>query len=205
MSVNRIAALVLVTAMLPGPVLAQDAPGATEDELIGPLPEAGSLEGKVFGPNGKTPVSGAVVYAYHLDSDEVFASTDTDGKGRYVLKGLPLGWFDLFVRTEEGVFVANHVVNIPPKGKITASLTLKGYADESSWFSGNSRRAVPGLEEEATGVANLDRTAKGKSFWAKPAGIGIMIGGGALVVLGILFAGEDTTEIIASPSGPEAR
>jgi len=205
MPVNKIAAFVLVAAMLPGPLLAQDIPGATEDELIGPLPEAGSLEGKVFGPDGKTPVSGAVVYAYHLDSDEVFASTDTDGKGRYTLKGLPLGWFDLFVRTEEGVFVANHVVNIPPKSKITASLTLKGYADESSWFSGNSRRAVPGLEEEATGVASLDRTAKGQSFWAKPAGIGIMIGGGALVVLGILLAGEDTTEVIASPSGLEAR
>jgi len=205
MPVNKIAAFVLVAAMLPGPLLAQDSPGASEDELIGPLPEAGSLEGKIFGPDGKTPVSGAVVYAYHLDSDEVFASTDTDGKGRYTLKGLPLGWFDLFVRTEEGVFVANHVVNIPPKGKITASLTLKGYADESSWFSGTSRRAVPGLEEEATGVASLDRTAKGQSFWAKPAGIGIMIGGGALVVLGILLAGEDTTEVIASPSGLEAR
>jgi len=205
MSVNRIAALVLVAAMLPGVVPAQDAPGATEGEIIGPLPEAGSLEGKVFGPDGKTPVSGAVVYAYHLDSDEVFSSTDTDGKGRYSLKGLPLGWFDLFVRTEEGVFVANHVVNIPPKSKITASLTLQGYADESSWFSGNSRRAVPGLEEEATGVANLDRTAKGQSFWAKPAGIGIIIGGGALVVLGILLAGEDTTEVVASPSSLEAR
>jgi len=202
MYVNRIAALMLVTALLPGSVPAREAAGATEAEIIGPPPEAGSLQGKVFGRDGKTPVSGAVVYAYHLDSDEVFASANTDGKGRYVLEGLPLGWFDLFVRTEEGVFVANHVVNIPPKSKISASLTLKGYADESSWFSGTSRRSVPGIEEAATGVAQLDRTAKGRSFWAKPAGIGILAGGGALVLLGILLAGQEDS---ASPFAPASR
>jgi len=204
-SVNRIATLLLVAALLPGAVPAQDAAGAAEDEITGPPPEAGSLEGKIFGRDGKTPISGAVVYAYHLDTDEVFASTDTDGKGRYALKGLPLGWFDLFVRTEAGVFVANHVVNIPPKSKISASLTLEGYGEESAWFSGTSRRNVPGLEEAATGVATLDRTAKGRSFWTKPAGIGILAGGGALVLLGIILAGGDTTEIVASPSTPGAR
>jgi hypothetical protein len=198
-------AVLLVAALLPGAVPAQGPPGATEAEVTGPPPEAGGLEGKVFGSDGKTPIAGAVVYAYHLGTDEVFASTDTDGKGRYELKGLPLGWFDLFVRTEEGVFVANHVVNIPPKSKISASLTLTDYADESTWFSGTSRRDVPGLEEAATGVAMLDRTAKGKSFWAKPAGIGLVVGGGVLVVLGIILAGDDTTEVVASPATLEAR
>jgi hypothetical protein len=198
-------AVLLVAGLLPGWVPAQEAPGAGELEVAGPLPEAGRLEGKVFGPDGKTPIAGAAVYAYHLDTDEVFTSTDTDGKGRYVIEDLPLGWFDLFVRTEQGVFVANHVVNIAPKSKISASFTLTDYDDESTWFSGTSRRTVPGLEEDATGVATLDRTAKGKSFWSKPAGIGILIGGGVLVLAGIILAGEDTTEINASPSTPAAR
>lgn len=190
----------LVAALLPGWVPAQEAPAAGELEVTGALPEAGRLEGRVFGPDGKTPIAGAAVYAYHLDTDEIFTSTDTDGKGRYVIDGLPLGWFDLFVRTEQGVFVANHVVNIPPKSKISASFTLTDYDDESTWFSGTSRRSVPGLEEDATGVAALDRTAKGKSFWAKPAGIGLLIGGGVLVLAGIILAGDDSTEITASPS-----
>ena len=193
----------LLAALVPGGVPAQETPASTEAEVTGPLPEAGSLQGKVLGPDGKTPIAGAVVYAYHLDSDEIFASGDTDGKGRYEIVGLPLGWFDLFVRTEKGVFVANHVVNIPPKGKISASFTLTDYGAESTWFSGTTRRNVPGLEETATGVASLDRTAKGKSFWAKPAGLGILIGGGVLVLVGVILAGgDDTGEITASPSNP---
>jgi hypothetical protein len=213
MSVNRVppslsraaVAVLLVAALLPGWVPAQEPPGAGEVEIAGALPEAGRLEGRVFGSDGKTPIAGAVVYAYHLDTDEVFASTDTDGKGRYVIEGLPLGWFDLFIRTEQGVFVANHVVSIAPKSKISASFTLTDYGAESTWFSGTARRNVPGLEEEATGVATLDRTAKEKSFWAKPAGVGILIGGGVLLLAGIILAGDDTTEITASPSTPPAK
>jgi hypothetical protein len=195
--------LVLAAALAPGGVPAQEPAPTSEAEITGPLPAAGGLEGRVLGLDGKTPIAGAVVYAYHLDSDSVYASGDTDRKGRYTISDLPLGWFDLFVRTETGVFVADHVVNVPPKSEVSASFTLTDYGDDSTWFSGTARRNVPGLEEKATGVATLDRTAKGKSFWAKPAGIGILVGGGVLVLLGVVLAGSDTTnEVIASPSTP---
>ena len=63
-----------------------------------------------------------MVYAFHLDTSTVYASEPTTPKGRYRIDGVPLGWFDTYIETPDGLFMANQVVNMPPKGEISVDL-----------------------------------------------------------------------------------
>ena len=151
------------------------------------------LTGRVVRADG-TAMGGATVVAYHLASERVFESAPTDAKGRYSLTGLPYGYFDVAVRTGDGLFVADVVVNVPPSGKSVVALQLGlGRAGQTE------PRPFPGTDETPVGVASIARKAGGGQFWRSPKGIGILAGVGGAALLAIASGDDDS---VASPSNP---
>ena len=108
---------------------------------------AGSVgfKGRIVDENG-TPVAGAKVHAVHLDTKQVFTSSPSDPNGRYVLKGLPLGYFDLVVEGGGGVYLANRVVNAPAGETVEISFMLgPPRPEDTEWWSADPNRRVAGL------------------------------------------------------------
>jgi hypothetical protein len=158
----------------------------------------GRLQIRVLGGEGKTPVSAAVVRAYHLESGRVFESTRTGADGECGIAGLPYGYFDLSVETKDGTFVGNQVLNVPPSRALSISLSISAYGDKTSaWWSGKAPRAVPGTNTPATGVAEIHVKTKGE-FWKRPAGIAVIAGAVAAVALALSGGGGSSNSVSVS-------
>ena len=200
---SRARGLTLVVALLlpiARPTVAQDAPatGASEPESTG----NSRLHGKVRGPEGKTPATGVIIHAYHLESGKLYSSQPTGQGGSYEIDGLPFGYFDVAVETDEGLFVAMTVVEVLPSGKTFALLLLKRYEDQpESWWASHDRRELPGSDQTSTGIAEVLRKRRGGEFLKSKKGVIILAGSGAVILFAIA-ASDETTEVTASPSMP---
>jgi len=186
---------VLVVASLLGSAWARQ----TEEPAPAPAPTpppgaTSQLSGRVTGHDG-APAAGATVLAYHLSSEQLFRSSATDAKGGFTFEAVPYGYFDLAVLSSDGLYVADAVVNVPPAGRATVALDLVPGATEATL------RTFPGTDQQAVGVAGVNRKGEGKGFWGRPAGIAILVGGGA-VALAALAGGGDSSEPTSSPSTP---
>lgn len=161
--------------------------------------DAGStIRGKVVEEDGKSPISGVTVHAYHLGTRQQYSSEPTDGGGRYLISGLPHGYVDLWVETTGGAFIGTQVVSVPPSGKVMAVLALRDTDDESDeWW--NRRRRIPGVEQDPAGVAEMKQSLRGREFWRSPTGVAIIVSASTLGLLGIAAGGGDDP---ASPSQP---
>jgi hypothetical protein len=193
---GRIIACALVVSLAaPVAVLADEGTAAAA------APGTGRVKARVFGSNGKTPVAGALLRAYHLDSGKVYSSSPATGKGECELKGLPYGYLDIAIETKDGVFVGNQVVNVPPDGTVTLSVTLTKYAERTpAWWSGKAPRQVPGTRNESQGIAELNMKSQGRAFWTSPGGLAIIGGATGLVLLALTSqSGSSST---TSPSSP---
>jgi hypothetical protein len=175
---------------------------ADEGTAAAAPPGTGRVKARVFGSNGKTPVAGAILHAYHLDSGKVYSSSPATGKGDCELKGLPYGYLDIAIETKEGTFVGNQVVNVPPDGTVTISLTLTKYAERTpAWWSGKTPRQVPGTRNESQGIAELNMKSRGQAFWTSPGGLAIIGGATGLVLLALTGQGGGSSSSV-SPSSP---
>lgn len=173
-----------------------------QEESPSPPAGQGRIVGKLYRNGGKEVVGGARVVAVHLDTAVEYASGPSDEGGRFELTGLPYGYFNLGVETPEGMFVANQVINVPPNGKVTAVFRLVPYEGRSpSWWAGRERREGLRPGEEATGIAEVDASLRGRDFWKSPRGIAVIAGGGGAVLLAIA-SGSDPSNPFASPSSP---
>lgn len=160
------------------------------------------LKGKVLGKDGKTPMEGVVVHAYHLETERNYVSGPTNSKGEYEITELPHGYVDLAVETPDGVFVGNQVVNLAPAGKAVVTFTLIGYEDRPrDWWADREPRGLPGLDKESTGVAELRQRAVGREFWKSPKGVALIAGAGGATLLAIASGGGGDS-VFASPSAP---
>jgi len=161
--------------------------------------EQGEIEGnsefvgKIQSAEGKS-VEGARVLVYHLSTEELFTSEPTSRGGDFKFAGLPYGYFDVAVETPEGVYVADQVVNLPPSGKATASLSLTEFEDAGA----RPPRGFSGSEAESIGWARVKEKVRGKAFWKSTAGIAILagVGGAALLALAASGGSDD------SPASP---
>lgn len=197
---TRVVALGLILSlMLPFPtVLAKGAKGRDKKQE----PEGSRIYGKVRTPDGKSGVPGVTIRAYHLASEASFTSEPTRADGSFELNGLPFGYFDLVAETEEGTFVAEQVVSVPPAGKALVLLSLLRYEDQpESWWATHERRDLPGTGEPADGLAALDRRRRGVEFWKSPKGIVVIAGAGAALMFALVEASDDD-DLEASPIVP---
>lgn len=159
--------LLVVTAM-PAPFAAEADRGST-------------LSGRVYSAAG-IGVSGASVLAYHLSTEQLFTSDPTAVGGQYSLSGLPYGYFDIAVRTADGIFVADQVINIAPAAKSMLTLTLSPFgAGEPSGVE--EPRAFPGTEEVPIGIARVSEKLRGAEFWRSKKGVSILAGAGGAALL----------------------
>ena len=173
-------------------LLAPMAP-ARADEPKPAVPNS-EIRGKVLGTDGR-PAAGAEVLAYHLATEEIFPAT-TDGKGKFTLTDLPYGYFDMAVRSADGLYVADQVANVSPTGKNIVEFRLQTFSASTQ----ADRRAFPGAEEVPVGLARvIDQRMVGESFWRSAKGISILAGGGALALLAFTGGGGEPT---ASPFIP---
>jgi hypothetical protein len=185
----------MAAVLLAAIVVPRAAWGAEEPATTPPEPAAGTskLHGRVRAADG-APVVGATVLAYHLSTEQLLRSAETDAKGGFALDAVPYGYFDLAVLSGSGLYVADAVVNVPPAGRTTVSLDLIASAAEAS-------RAFPGTDQQPIGIAAVNRKGTGPGFWGKPAGIAILAAGGA-VALAALASGGDDGDSTTSPSSP---
>ena len=198
-----LAAIVLLLCPAVGPAHAQaeEPPvGVVSAPEPAPEPEGeAQLLGRIKDADGKTPLVGVTVVAYHMSKDKVFRSEPTNKKGDFRLQKLPLGYYDVAIELADGSFyVGNTVVNLPPSGKAIITLTVSpfGASDDPGRQWGNAATGSTG-----EGVARVGRKMTKKEFWKSPKGIAIIagIGGGALL---LLAAGGAEDEEVASPTTP---
>jgi hypothetical protein len=78
----------------------------------------GDLVGFIFGPDGSTPVAGAVVVVKNVSSGVVREATATDGLGTFKVSGLSVGLYALGVRSSQGNYNSQDFFGITA-GKIS--------------------------------------------------------------------------------------
>jgi carboxypeptidase family protein len=154
------------------------------------------LLGDVTDASGK-PAPGCTVLAYHLSSAQTFTSAATDSGGKFELTGLPYGYFDVAVKSPDGLFVANEVVNVPPGGKVSLTMSLV-----PATAGAPEPRGFAGLDERAVGVAQLGKRKTGGQFLKSPTGLAILGGIGGAALLALALGGGSDDEVPASPSNP---
>ena len=154
---------------------------------------AGSrIYGKIHDADGKSGRAGVTVHAYHLGTGETFSSQPSTKDGSFEIIGLPFGYFDLVVETEEGAFVAEQIVGTPPAGKALVLLRLLPYDEQpDAWWATHERREVPGSDDPATGLAALLSKKRGAEFWKSTKGVLIIAGAGTAVLLAIVSSSND--------------
>jgi hypothetical protein len=187
MSKNPWSSLVVMVALLVGTTFSPYVSAQEEETAAG----NSKLTGKIVAADGKTGVGGATVLAYHLASEQLFRSEPTNSKGTYQIDNLPYGYYDVGVQTESGLFVGNQVVNMPPSGKTTLTLTVTSFAEGAP---ASQARPFPGITEPSTGIATTAEKVSGRDFWRSPKGIGIIAGGGALLLAWIASSGSSSED-----------
>jgi hypothetical protein len=146
--VRRLLAVAVAVAMAVGPQIG----GAFAAGPVGNV----VVRGFVASADKATPISGARVYAVHLDTKQVFTSAPSAGDGAYQITGLPFGYYDLAVETPDGLFLANRVINAPAGEKIEVSLMLgPPQPEDTEWWSAEPDRRIAGLDRVPDGVARI--------------------------------------------------
>jgi hypothetical protein len=162
----------------------------------------GRVEGRLEAA-AEGPLGGARVLLYHLATERMFSSSITGDEGRYEVSGLPEGYYDLAVQTQDGLYVADRVVHLDSPGEAALGLTARPFSE------GMQRREFPGLNEKPIGVAAVQQSID-ESFWGRPAGISVISGAGLMGLLVLAnSSGDDESSPAAcdddaSPSDPDA-
>jgi hypothetical protein len=113
--------------------------------LAGSLPAAdsGSIVGFVFGPDGTTPLEGAVVVAKNLATGKVYESTKSDSVGLFKLPEIEKGIYIYGVRTDQGEFNAGSPMGVTIEPNETAKLSIS-----VSPLPKDAAASMPGVYEE---------------------------------------------------------
>ena len=184
----RIVAVAVTAALLAGPAAA-----AKKSE---PKPPKGSrLEGQVRMSDGKTAARGVVVEVRPLSGGAPHRSSPTDRRGRFALERLPYGWAEVLVVSDQGGFLGDQAVNLPPGSKVELRLTLLPREDRpDSWWT--ERHLEPPADLAGGRVAGLAQSSQkltGVEYWKSPTGIAILIAAGVAALAVIASGGSGYT------------
>ena len=171
---------VALTALLAGQAIAAPRSKKTKNT---PPPAGSSLSGSVTGYDGK-PLRGATVTVRSLDGPASWTSLPADKWGKYRLQGLHYGWAEVTVTTEEGQFLGDQAINLPPGKNVQVGFSLLETRDKpASWWT-DRRVELPNGESaaEVAGMAQSSQKLTGVEYWKSPAGIAIVVGVGVLVL-----------------------
>ncbi|HMA54250.1 MAG TPA: hypothetical protein VKT17_07285 [Acidobacteriota bacterium] len=133
-------------------ILITPAPSAAQTQAPS-LVRQGTIQGVVYSEGMKTRVTSAIVKIRNLNNQKEYTSPPTDAKGGYKIVGVEEGWYTLGVTAATGDFNLNYGVYI--KAGETAKLSVE---------------MMPGGMLEGKGGSR-----GGKSFFAKPGGILLIV------------------------------
>ena len=185
-SARRVVASALTAALaLPAAAAPRSRTHSDKPKAVG----GSELEGRVLRPDGK-PVRGAIVAVRPLDGDASHASLPSDPRGRFHLSALPYGWADLVVTTENGDFLGDQAINLPPGTKVVVNFNLLDTADKpASWWTDRRVEPPAGVAlDSVAGMAQSSQKLTGVEYWKSPAGIAILASVG-VVALGLIATG----------------
>lgn len=120
--------------------------------MAGPV-FAAQVEGRILGPAGVTPITGAIVTFHNLGSGASQVAEPSAADGSYSLANLPPGRYDIAVRTGRGLWLANQPLLFGVDEVKTLSFALR----EKAYWEGADQvpRRTTQLEENVVGVAVL--------------------------------------------------
>ena len=185
---QRLLAAGVTAALLAGPVHA-----AKKSE---PKPAPGSrLSGQVRMADGKTAASGVVIEVRPLDGRPAQRSAPTDKRGRFSIERLPYGWAEINVVTDQGGFLGDQALNLPPGSKVEIRLTLlpRGDRPESWWTERHLEPPADLAGEQVAGLAQSSQKLTGVEYWKSPTGIAILVAAGVAALAVIASGGRDYT------------
>jgi hypothetical protein len=87
----------------------------------------GDLAGFIFGPDGSTPVPGAIVVVRNLTTGMVTEAGATDARGSFNLPGLQAGLYALGVRSSQGTYNSQDFFGVTAKRTARISVALAPY------------------------------------------------------------------------------
>jgi hypothetical protein len=148
------------------------------------------LDGQVFGPDEK-PIRGAVVTVRALEGDTSWTSLPSDRRGRFSIRGLPYGWADLMVTTDQGDFLGDQAINLPPGRRVVVNFNLIETADKpASWWTDRRVELPVGLDvNDVAGMAQGSQKLIGVDYLKTPAGIAILVAVGVVALAAIASGG----------------
>jgi hypothetical protein len=173
----------LLAAGVTAALLAGNVHAAKKSE---PKPPPGSrLTGQVRMADGKSSARGVVIEVRPLDGRPAQRSAPTDKRGRFKLEKLPYGWAELVVVTEQGGFLGDQSLNLPPGSKVEVRLTLLPRQDrpESWWTERHLEPPADLAGGQLTGV----------EYWKSPTGIVILAAAGVVALAVIASGGSSYT------------
>ncbi|HUC44398.1 MAG TPA: carboxypeptidase-like regulatory domain-containing protein [Candidatus Sulfotelmatobacter sp.] len=157
-------------------------------------PPRSTLEGRVYGADGKKGLKGAVVEVRPLDASTTRQSAPSDGSGRYRVSGLDYGWAEVVVRTDAGEFLGDQAVNLLPGKSIIANFSLLETGDKpESWWKDRSIEPPPDLAQNLSGMAAAQQKLTGVEYWKSPKGIAILAGASVAALALIAVGGRKYT------------
>lgn len=185
---HRLLAVAVTAALLSVPAAA-----AKTSE---PKPPKGSrLVGQVRTADGKSAAKGVVVEVRPLSGGQAHRSAPTDRRGRFELERLPYGWAEVVVVSDQGGFLGDQAINLPPGAKVELRLTLLPRADRpDSWWT--ERHLEPPADlanDQVAGFAQSSQKLTGVEYWKSPTGIAILIAAGVAALAVIASGGSSYT------------
>ena len=126
-----------------------------------------SISGRILSSDQKVPITGAIVKAAEIESKKIYESKPTIENGYYEILGLEKGTYDIAVQIDNGLYIANKLLNIGEGEAHALSLALN--------------ETPPGQDEEIT-PEEFKKKKRGVGFWDNPLVAVIAIAGVALVV-----------------------
>jgi hypothetical protein len=162
LSGGLIVAFLLLT--IPLPAAAQTPPQDQTQQPERLSSRQGTLQGTVYSEGMRVRVQGATVKLRNLNTQREYTSPPTDAKGNYKILMIEEGWYTLGVTTPAGDFNLNYGIYI--KAGETAKLSVE---------------MLPGGMLEGKGGNGVG----GKSFFAKPAGVLVIVALAGGVGLGV--------------------
>ncbi len=154
---------------------------------------AAQVEGRILGPAGVTPITGAIVTFHHLGSGVSQVSAPSALDGSYSVPDMPAGRYDIAVRTGRGLWLANQSLDFGADEVRTLSFALR----ERAYWEGADEMPQPAapFDQDVVGVAVLLESENKPTSHHPGRKRNILIGTGiGLGVVAIAFvAGDDSS------------
>jgi hypothetical protein len=126
----------------------------------------GKIHGEIMQPDGETALQGARVYAINVKTAKQYVSEATDSSGRYAMRGLPAGTYDVAIEAAGQIYVVDNLVDLSRGESRNLSCAIQPMRPANRVISG-----LPHPKGSATAMEAFEGgPVEARSFWNTPGG-----------------------------------